>query len=276
MIKMFKSAVRRLTSYDGTDWPSLCPQIQFAYNNSLHTTTGFRPYYLAFGFLPVTFPLFSVRPSLPLATAFDNYHKHIELAHQLISSSTSGASHRYNNAHSSPPTYSVGDKVWLDREGITGPADSNIRLSFRQPFLGPFSILAVDTVLDNITLDLPATMRVHNVFHVSSIKPWRDPSSHFPARTVPTEPPPEIIADHEEFEVEEILDYKTTHHGTRFKFLIRWKGYGREHDQWESPTNLTGCRELLQGFLDRNPRCTFRFPASGTSARGGVRVTQGS
>jgi hypothetical protein len=218
MIKMFKSAVRRLTSYDGTDWPSLCPQIQFAYNNSLHTTTGFRPYYLAFGFLPVTFPLFSVRPSLPLATAFDNYHKHIELAHQLISSSTSGASHRYNNAHSSPPTYSVGDKVWLDREGITGPADSNIRLSFRQPFLGPFSILAVDTVLDNITLDLPATMRVHNVFHVSSIKPWRDPSSHFPARTVPTEPPPEIIADQRNLRLRRfsITRPPTMGHGSNF------------------------------------------------------------
>lgn len=97
-------------------------------------------------------------------------------------------------------------------------------------------------------------MRVHNVFHVSSIKPWRDPSSHFPARTVPTEPPPEIIADHEEFEVEEILDYKTTHHGTRFKFLIRWKGYGREHDQWESTSRKICVPDRRRGFRNQKYR----------------------
>jgi len=49
-------------------------------------------------------------------------------------------------------------------------------------------------------------------------------------------PPPKLVNGEEEFEVEEILDSKMFH--SRLRFLIKWKGYGREHNAWEYATEV--------------------------------------
>ncbi len=41
---------------------------------------------------------------------------------------------------------------------------------------------------------------------------------------------PDIINEEEEYEVEEIRKYQKKKQGTQY--LIHWKGYGNEHDQW--------------------------------------------
>jgi len=46
-----------------------------------------------------------------------------------------------------------------------------------------------------------------------------------------------IIVDRElEWEVKEILD--SHWHWRRFQFLIKWKGFSREHNSWEAASNV--------------------------------------
>ena len=207
-----------------------------------------------------------------LAEQFDRHQAALDSAYTNMHQQQKQAALQYNRHRITPHTYTIGDFAWLSREGIQWNPESALHNAVKPPFLGPFRVTAVDQQLDNITLELPASMRIHNVFHVSSLTPWRDPCQHFPNRTAQNQPPPEIIDNVEEFEVESILDYKTTHRGRRHFFLIRWKGYGREYDSWEPPANLTHCHNLLRTFLAANPHCPYRLVASGTSARGGVRV----
>jgi hypothetical protein len=55
----------------------------------------------------------------------------------------------------------------------------------------------------------PDSMKIHPVFHVSLLKPYH--ASTIPRRT--HKPPPLIIVDGEqEYEVEEILDSRISHH----------------------------------------------------------------
>jgi len=42
-------------------------------------------------------------------------------------------------------------------------------------------------------------------------------------------PPPTIINEEKEYEVEEVRKYRKQ--GRKIQYLVHWKGYGDEHDQ---------------------------------------------
>ncbi|KAK4159490.1 hypothetical protein QBC43DRAFT_129472 [Cladorrhinum sp. PSN259] len=58
----------------------------------------------------------------------------------------------------------------------------------------------------------------------------------------------EILGD-EYFQVEEILDSRRR--GRRREYLVRWQGYGHEHDSWEPVAHLEKCPEMLEQFHER-------------------------
>jgi hypothetical protein len=76
-------------------------------------------------------------------------------------------------------------------------------------------------------------------------------------------PPPLIIDDEEEYEVETLLarreketSSKKSKHGKkkriRIEYLVKWSGYGPEHNQWIPEAELTRhCGELLREFAAR-------------------------
>jgi hypothetical protein len=157
-------------------------------------------------------------------------------------------------------TFKVGDKVMLSTR--------NIRLKrgmgttkFLPQWVGPFAVTKVVNAVA-YKLELPPSMRVHPVFHVSLLKPYRfDPQGR-----VQPPPPPLVLTDEDGdiFEVAAILDHReykvrggkpSTHPHrpakpakTSMRYLISWKGYGPEHNTWEPAKNLTGCQELLDAY----------------------------
>src|ERR1041384_1175447 len=102
---------------------------------------------------------------------------------------------------------------------------------------------------DYYKLDLPNTLKIHPVFHISLLKPYYESPETF-NRTIP--PTAEIIIEndipHEEYEVEKILDVKTYH--KRKHYLILWKGYPLHDATWEPIKNLTHCQDLLKEFYE--------------------------
>ena len=53
-----------------------------------------------------------------------------------------------------------------------------------------------------------------------------------------------------EYEVEAILDkrFRPGRQRRTAEYLIKWHGYGHEHNSWEPVGNLDNCAELLQEF----------------------------
>ena len=85
-------------------------------------------------------------------------------------------------------------------------------------------------------------MRIHPVFHVSLLRPYRSDGRRQP-------PPPVLTLEgEEEFEVERILDHRKR--GRRMQFLVRWSGYGAEHDAWEPEDNLINCPDRLKEYWE--------------------------
>ena len=63
-------------------------------------------------------------------------------------------------------------------------------------------------------------------------------------------PPPIVIDGEAEWEVEEILN--SCWHWRRLQYLIKWKGYGREHNFWESASKVFA-PELTAEFHRKHP-----------------------
>ena len=99
--------------------------------------------------------------------------------------------------------------------------------------------------------------QLHPVFNVVKLTPALD--DPIIGRTMEDHLLPIVINGEAEWEVEEILNSRW--HQRRFQYLIKWKGYGCEHNSWESASEVSA-PELTAEFHHKHPgalrhvRCT--------------------
>lgn len=234
------------------DWDDLLPLAEFAINNSCHSSTGHTPFFLNSGQHPLN-PLTLGQLGNSQRTARHARVRELPAVEAFVTS-ISEALHQakvnlkaaqdrqksYADQHRRELEFSIGDKVLLSTKNLklktTGP-----RKLFPK-YVGPF------TVVERIgkvayKLDLPPHMRCHPVFHVSILQPYR-----CDGRVQP--PPVPVAVDGDlEYEVEDILQHRDTRRGTRTvrSYLVKWLGYGPEHNTWEPERNLN-CDELIAKY----------------------------
>ena len=89
-------------------------------------------------------------------------------------------------------------------------------------------------------------MRIHPVFHVSLLQPYREDGRVQPP------PPPFYVGKQLAYTADRILDHKAVRRGRRKnmkEFLVHWEGYGPEHDTWEPEACLLD-KSLVQTYWD--------------------------
>ncbi|XP_073465040.1 uncharacterized protein [Aquarana catesbeiana] len=124
-----------------------------------------------------------------------------------------------------------GDLVWLSTVNLKLTCPSK---KLGPKFLGPFPVKRkINEVA--FELELPDSLRIHPVFHVSLLKP--SVSNPFPERNL-NPPDPVIVDGAEEFEIEAILDCRKRNN--QAQFLIKWKGWlgSPQCDTAPHPKNL--------------------------------------
>ena len=71
--------------------------------------------------------------------------------------------------------YKVGDQVLLNAKNLrTTVVSAVFKTKLRPRFIGPFTVAAKKGLAYG--LNLPRKLRIHPVFYVSLLKPYRDPS----------------------------------------------------------------------------------------------------
>jgi len=112
---------------------------------------------------------------------------------------------------------------------------------------GPYT--ARKTINKNAyTLDLPKTMRNHNVFHMSLLDRYTPPTIGQPS----TEPHPVIVDNWEEWELDRILDSKRRYR--KLHYLIQWAGYSHLSTSCEPAVTLEVTGERVEEFHRKHPR----------------------
>jgi hypothetical protein len=89
----------------------------------------------------------------------------------------------------------------------------------------------------------PVWHRVHSVFHVSLVK------KYYPDAKVAYFPPPVVVGDagEVEYEVEAILSHRGGKKRRR-EYLVSWKGFGADHNEWLPERDLVHCQRLLRAY----------------------------
>ena len=236
--------LRAFINFRQSDWASLLPMAEFAHNTRAHAATKTSPFKLVYGYEPQ----FTVRPapdwSVPAAdgrlTALEEARKE---AQALLEVSADRMKEAYDRYVQEAPTFERGDLVWLEATNIQRTRTR--KLADRR--LGPYKV--AERVSDKAyKLELPPTMRIHNVFNVDLLSPYLP--DEIPGRT--QEPPEAIVVDdEEEYEVGTILDSGRVR--GKLYYLVRWKGFSPSEDSWEPADGLEHAQEAITSFHKDHP-----------------------
>ena len=239
-IQTLSTALRSYVNAMGDDWDEYLPALELAFNSKQQASTGAAPFTLVYGTearLPIDCMLDDAQPpTLPavgqraerMKLALDQARSHAELAQ--------ARQKRLADRHRRLLQLRDGDRVLLATEGLQLRSGTH-KLTAR--YIGPFRVKG--TVNDNaVTLELPPLLgALHHTINISRLKLYRDGHSLFPHRPQQLPQLPAVHADTNgvaEYEVECVLAQRGS--GARRELLIRWKGYGPEHDQWQSRSQL--------------------------------------
>jgi Chromo (CHRromatin Organisation MOdifier) domain len=105
-------------------------------------------------------------------------------------------------------------------------------------------------------LQLLAQWKIHNTFHTTLLHPYQMTKLYGKEFT---EPPPDLIAGHEEWEVEKVLASRCQGRWKKLQYLIRWKGFSEAHDSWEPPENLENAHKAIKDFYCDKPQTIRRI-----------------
>ena len=95
-----------------------------------------------------------------------------------------------------------------------------------------------------LQLDLPANMRIHNVFHGDLLLPYKETEAYGQPFTRPA---PDLIDGEEEYKVESIKDMRKR--GRKIQYLMHWKGYPSADDSWVDHKDLNAPDLLSEFYL---------------------------
>jgi len=208
--RILEDYLRHYVTGRHTDWDVHLCEAEFVYNNTYQASINSTPFRLTFGQDP-RIPFQEVLPSrmtvrflgddyVPAAQEFVRRMRYdVERARQCLKAAQDRMKAYADRHRRDGPTFEVGQQVLLSSKNIKFKHTRTRKLLPR--FIGPF---VIDRVVSHVAfkLRLPKSMRVHDVFHVSLLKPNRSDG------TVQPPPPPEVVDGELEYEVEAVLAHR--------------------------------------------------------------------
>jgi len=242
--------LQAFVSHEQDNWVDLLPMAEFAYNISITMGNGMSPFYANYGVHPVSSDPAASGPLNPASKLYAHWmhaiHKasaeRLEVAHKRM--------RRYRDPqHTEAPKYQIGDLVMLN----------GLNIKTRRPFRkldhknhGPFQVEKIVLPL-TVRLMLPRKWKIHNVFPVSLLEPYRTSEHREPPDPSKILREADDIKQSEEYDVDEVLG--STKKGHHILNLVKWLDYRDQKDLTEEPYDnfSVGGREKRREFHQWNP-----------------------
>ncbi|KAG9450049.1 hypothetical protein H6P81_010014 [Aristolochia fimbriata] len=233
--QILEDYLRHFVSANQKDWPNLLDIAQFSFNLQKSEATGYSPFEVVLGrqpSLPIEVLPKQSKKSAPAHFMLKRWKETQDLARVYLHKAARRMK-KAANQHRRPVAFEVGDQVMLRIRPEQFSMLKARKQGLIRQYEGPFRVLKKVGELA-YKLQLPAAWKVHNVFHVSQLKPYHidpDPNRASTSRgtilTFNQPPGPE-------------LDYIITHRSivaysgkdTMRQYLVKWKNEPEEDATW--------------------------------------------
>jgi transposase InsO family protein len=240
-IQWVEGFLRTFCNYRQDDWSRWLPIAEFCHNNHRNAATGMSAFEAVYGRNPMWNLLEGDVNQEGVVPAAEGMHALMT----KIWDEAIAAMELHRGITNPIEGFSVGDKVWLLLTNISSKRPSK-KLDNRKG--GPF------TIMEKISshayrLDLPKTMKVHDVFHINLLTMFKEDEDFHRWQAKP----PPIITDEGEEEYE--IDHSVAWEWRKGKLLyqVRWKGYDPIEDTMERAEKFIGLPDLLSDLSKRLP-----------------------
>ena len=220
-------------------WSEYLPDIEFMHNQRTAQNRNASPFYLMMGYDPRAIPSITEQMTVPtVEQRLENLQKARNEAAAAHEIARQRMAERITKGFT---PFKKGQKVWLEAKNLRFITDHKKLAMKRQ---GPFLITEVLGPL-TYRLKLPNQWKIHPVFHATLLTPYRENDTHGPNYSFP---PPEIVGDNDEWEVEAIVGHRKKF--GKMTYQVKWKGYPTSDNSWEPESHLRNAPQLLKAYKE--------------------------
>ena len=222
------------------DWPQALHTLEFTHNNRRHADRPNTPFELMFGESPIAIPLSFESTKYP--TMEDKMKTLKRNREEALAAHELARTRMADRRKSTFSPFRKGDQVWLDSRNLKTMYHKKMKPKREGPF-------TITEVLGPVTyrLQLPTSWRIHNVFHATLLKPYRETETY--GRNFP-EPPPELLEGEEVYEIENILNHRRR--GRGYQYYVKWVGYPISDASWEPEHVFSDDGDILKQYKLRH------------------------
>jgi len=235
-VEQYLHLVTSAAPKDWTQWLALATAV---HNNRKNSTTGLSPNQIVLGY-DLKLNLVVSTPSINETT-----EERIRLMEERCAQATAALNQVAEKSGTPSAQYNTGDQVWLEGKNLHLPYQATKLVPKRYR---PFKIIKEISPVA-YQLDLPLTWKIHDMFHASLLSPYREMTAYSPNFS---QPPPDLINDEEQYEVEQIRNHRYFRRNKTLQYLIHWKGYPDSDDTWE-PAVDTHMPDLIKAYHKGTP-----------------------
>ena len=231
--------LRLVTSASPESWTNWLSLASAVHNNRENATTRLSPNQILLGYKTTLVP----DQSSPSTNETAQRRIQSLLEHWARAIDAINQTARQNGGL--PSQFKIGQRVWLEA--------THLQLRHQKTKLapkryGPFNVIEEISPV-TYQIELPMTWNIHNVFHSSLLSPYHENEVHGPNFT---RPPPDLINEEEEYEVERVVNHRYHGRSRQLQYLIKWKRYPESDNTWES-NDQVHAPDLLKDYHRLNP-----------------------